>query len=106
MPNVGDYNQGVTTGTATILAGDAGVTIEITDMQLHPPDIQPMVQLTAYGENSNMNVYTPIIIPPSGGDMTWYIAINGSCTAEVPETISYMIISRIEPKHIQDHTKP
>ena len=106
MPNVGDYNQGVTTGTATLQAGAHQVTIEITDMQLHPPDIQPMVQLTAYGENSNMNVYTPTIIAPSGGDMTWYIGINGSTAAEVPETISYIIISRIEPKHIQDHTKP
>ena len=105
MSHIGDTNQGITIGTATIAAGSDSVTINLTDRQLHPPDLYPRVQLTPIGINSNFNSYN--ISRSWTEEANWIITIGSSVTAGVDgETVNYIITSRIEPKHILDHTTP
>jgi hypothetical protein len=104
VPNVGDYNQGVTIGSVTIPFGlSTPIDPAPLDAVLHPIDTQPMVQLTPIGEDANLYAFTANVAVSNG---IWYVYIQSSQTAEAPLTINYMILSRIEPKHIQDHTKP
>ena len=107
MPNVGDYNQGMTIGTATIPAGELGVgwryTISLTDTELHPPDLEPRVQLTPIGSESDLGTWVAKCELVGG---VWQVRISTSADSPIAEQINYIIISRIEPKHIQDHTRP
>ena len=106
MSHIGDTNQSITIGTATIPAGLDSVTVSLTDTILHPLDLYPRIQLTPIGTYSNFNSYNV----KRGLDNTgthWEITISSSVTAGVDgETVNYIITSRIEPKHILDHTKP
>ena len=103
MPNVGDYNQGVSTGSVTFSGGAAVVSV-IADPVFHPIDTQPMVQITPVGVNADYCTFTYETVVVAG---KWWIYFRSSINnTEVSLTVNYTIISRIEPKHIQDHTRP
>ena len=98
----GDVNQGITVGTVTFASGEQTHTISL-DTSIHPADLSPSVQLTPIGAEQNINVFTSSTQLTSGA---WLVSIARSSSEHFADKVNYMIISRIEPKHIVDHTLP
>jgi len=102
----GDINQGISTGVVVLTNADPEAVITL-DVDVHPGDRRPIVQLTPYGGETepyrDINAFAHSMELASG---VWKMRITSSTAYHFPSegsTISYIIISRIEPKHIVDH---
>ena len=98
----GDVNQGITIGTASFQQNETTKVISL-DTSVHPTDLAPSVQLTPIGSEQNINVFTSATAVAAG---VWKVTITRSSYEHYADKVNYMIISRIEPKHIVDHTVP
>tara|TARA_A100001011_G_scaffold351460_1_gene391563 strand:- start:1171 stop:1476 length:306 start_codon:yes stop_codon:yes gene_type:complete len=95
----GDVNQGLTIGTVSFSTEtQKQVTLDPAE---HPTDLAPSVVLSPIGVEDNFNAFTSSTVVQNN---QWVVTIKRSNTSpNGPDQVNYIIISRIEPKHVQNH---